>query len=117
VVLSGEAANLAGMDVDAKSAKVTDKQRRRRTRPAASNTLLAHYPQGLPLTPACPGIKLTGVANLFARIVKLLTPKRRWAVAGQREAFDQPEQLHSLQARSDKLPCPARNPAWKICSS
>jgi hypothetical protein len=31
------------------------------------------------LTPACQHIKLTGVANLFARIVKLLTPKRRWA--------------------------------------
>jgi hypothetical protein len=30
------------------------------------------------LTPACQGIKLTGVANLFARIVKRLTPKRRW---------------------------------------
>jgi hypothetical protein len=31
------------------------------------------------LTPACPRIKLTGVAKLFARTVKLLTPKRRWA--------------------------------------
>jgi hypothetical protein len=31
------------------------------------------------LTPACPRIKLTGVAKLFARIVKLLTPKHRWA--------------------------------------
>jgi hypothetical protein len=31
------------------------------------------------LTPVCRRIKLTGVAKLLARIVKLLTPKRRWA--------------------------------------
>jgi hypothetical protein len=31
------------------------------------------------LTPAIPRIKLTDVPNFFARIVKLLTPKRRWA--------------------------------------
>ncbi|HEV3005660.1 MAG TPA: hypothetical protein VGX78_14435 [Pirellulales bacterium] len=35
------------------------------------------------MTPAIPRIKLTGVANLFARIVKALTPKRRTDVTGQ----------------------------------
>jgi hypothetical protein len=31
------------------------------------------------LTPARPSIKVTGVAKLLARFLKLITPKRRWA--------------------------------------